>query len=217
VAAWPAEAAAPAAACAACAARFDADWALRAAAIAVSAALAAPRAAVAASFAAAADLFTSFWAAAASSAAFSAASSALRAASLARVEAATACSVCSFARLPSRTTTLTSCSIDEASSSRVRAMCWPETRNWWTARGDPSPRARSAYFFTSGVAVVRMAKTSAFSSSYCAVCHVSPRNFRKAAWVPVSSALAASLLTAVPLLSMTVKTSARRSVSRDCR
>ncbi|GAV46168.1 hypothetical protein Saa2_09170 [Streptomyces acidiscabies] len=126
-------------------------------------------AAEAAAFAARADFATSSFAAAASSAAFSAAAFAFSAASFALSEAATACSVCIWARLPSRSTIATSWSIVAASSSRARAMYWPETRNWRIACAEPSSSARCAYTATCGEAPVRILKTAERSSSACAV------------------------------------------------
>ncbi len=114
--------------------------------------------------------------------------------------------------MPSRSTTATSCSIVAVSSSRARAMNWPETRKRRTAAGVPSSRARSAYFFTSGEAVLRIVKSSTFSSSACAVYCVSSRKVRSALAVPASRALVASRATPVPLLFRTVSTATRRSV-----
>jgi hypothetical protein len=80
-------------------------------------------------FAALADRSTSFSAASASALASNAEAFAFWAASTACADSATACSVFRLARRPSRFTISTSCAIVADSSSRARAMCWPESRN----------------------------------------------------------------------------------------
>lgn len=138
--------------------------------------------------AAAPDLATSSRAASASAAAFSAASLAFSAASCAFSEATMARSEVSWARLPSRSTIATSCSMVALSWSRARAMYWPVVRNQLIADGEPSSRARWAYFFTSGEAVERMRRTSTRSSSWRAVIWLSSRNRDSASLLPSSSA-----------------------------